>query len=77
MQLHLYVVDHCKDLVDVGHLLPHQLLQLLRLAVKPEMPDTVQQKALKRKKKKARTICKSRNVFLLNSTKGLLSISQM
>ena len=42
---HLYVVDHCQDLVDVRHLLSHQLLQLLRLAVKPEMSDTVQQKA--------------------------------
>ena len=44
---HLYVVDHCQDLVDVRHLLSHQLLQLLRLAVKPEMSDTVQQKAQK------------------------------
>ena len=42
---HLYVVDHRQDLVDVCHLLSHQLLQLLRLAVKPEMSDTVQQKA--------------------------------
>jgi len=34
-EVHLYVVDDGEDLVDVGHLLPHEGLQVLDLGVQP------------------------------------------
>ena len=40
LDLHLYVVDDREDLVDVGHLLAHQLLEVLGLAVQPAKSST-------------------------------------